>query len=104
MLLVLLGFEKQPYPLSVELCDSIQVGGSILNYNNMPTVEVEVDLDDFDTSDIIEYLESTLESKYTRDSERNEILNFCKKSLNISTTNQPTTFSLLDTMKIEPPT
>ncbi len=67
----------------------------------MPTVEVEVDLDDFYISDIIKHLESILESKYTKDKERNSILIFCKESLGISTDNITTSISLLDAMKIE---
>lgn len=59
------------------------------------TVNVEVELSNFDTSDLIDELESRLEYK----GNKTEILNFCRESLGIE--HSIPQDSLLDSIKLE---
>jgi len=61
----------------------------------MASIRVEVELEDFDTHEIIDELESRYEYK----SNKSEIEKFCRETLNIS--NDLPKDSLLDTLKLE---
>jgi hypothetical protein len=67
----------------------------------MPSVTVDVDVDEFDTDDLIEELEHRFDRKRIYKSDLQQLKDFCKKVLQGKQDNEVTDGSLLDNMKLE---